>query len=312
MSGAQAAAASGCCCRPLIGCPCDNPNRPGAIFDASLSSVLVSMDVSVNHSFYDDRSAYPACPGQGCGCTGQVVAWPYAYQHQGRGVQFDETCFCAKNDCPGCYPFHLNATASNAILRRNPHIGAEMVRTVSVGTLDHVIGTWSWQPYQAAYCAGNDGSRVRRYCRFPYLDVVGGLRSGVEIDPNGQYIGVNGEYTTGLYGSNTGSVCAVIDIGIGRGFNCDYLARVSVVYMSIASLLDVVNADGTVPAYLLPQLELTWYYRKPCLSPSDTMLGTYIRDGDADIERYRTDQDCGPSHYFDDLRATAGDTLTVS
>ena len=312
MSGAQAAAASGCCCRPLIGCPCDNPNRPGAIFDASLSSVLVSMDVSVNHSFYDDRTTYPACPGQGCACTGLVFAWPYAYQHQGRGYKQDEACFCAKNDCPGCYPFHLNATASSAILRNIPQsFGGPRFRTVSVSALDHVIGTWSWQPYQAAYCIGNDGIRVRRYCRFPYIDVAGGITTSVVVDPNGQYVNdVTGEYTMGLHGSNIGSMCALLDITISyQGWLCGYEARVAVVYRSLAGILDVINGgyltDDLLPRYI-------WHYQKPCLSPSDTVLGTYVRVEPADIESYDTDQDCGPSHYFDDLRATAGDTLTVS
>lgn len=327
MSGAQAAAASGCCCRPLIGCPCDNPNRPGAIFDASLSSVLVSMDVSISHACLNDVTTN-GCPGQPCDCfaqpsnPGQAIL--YGYQTQGRAPDPDLDCTdsqgnqiqCVKGSCPGCYPFYINANAQTAILTRQ---GQQGWRTVSASPLEHTIGNWSWQAVQAGWCPSTDGSvRVRRYCPFAYLDTAGGIRPGVLVDRNGQYVDeVTYEYTTGLHGSNIGAIYAVVDVTLGYygsgygGAECGYEAVVRMHYLSLASLLDAVSGGGLLPS-LESSLALTWHYRKQCLSPSDTALGTYVLVSPADIERYSEFQPCGPSYAFDDLRATAGDTLTVS
>lgn len=324
----QAAGAAGCCCRPVEGCPCDDPNRPGAVFDASLTSVLMEFDINVDHATRDDVNRI-GCPGATCPCTAPA-ANPggnpeYGYQSQGRSPDPDLDCTdsqgnpipCVQGPCPGCFTRTLNASGSSAILRR-PTLALGPMQTIAQVPGEYVIGTWSWAPYQAGYCVDQtSGVRVRRFCPFRYLDTLGGTGANIIVDPNGQYVdAITYNYTYGGTGMDIGLMRAVVSASVSYrgtgpyGQQCGYTAVVSVRYRSGAGLADEVGVEDAY--YTTGPQQLAWYYFKPCMSASDTMLGTYTLVSPADIDAYEEFQVCGPSYSFDMLRASATSTLTIS
>ena len=327
MSAHGAAAAAGCCCRATEGCLCTDPARPGAAFDSSLSSVSADLDISVSHATYNNVVPGP-CPGTPCYCSPDFQVGIYGYQKRGSSVDPDADCYgpgnqfipCPTNSCDACTTYSINGSRSSSVLLRwlngTQFFGAQFAsRTVNL--LDHSMGQWTWLPQQVGYCESG-AVRVRRHCAFPY-GIGGGLRLGVRIDPNGQYINdETGEYTVGRFTSNIGRVSAIIDVSVGYSANypCSYEARVGIGYLSIASLFDAIyDTDGfLVGGGGANSYVASWTYLKPCRGASDNILGTYAlsQDTPADMESYSEFQPCGRSHAYDDFRATAGDTLVIS
>lgn len=323
MSAHGAAAAVGCCCRPTEGCRCDDPARPGAAVDASLSSIAASLDVSLAHTSYDNVVSGP-CPGEPCYCAPDFVVadGTWGYQKRGSSVDPDADCYgpdntpiaCPKNTCGSCSLYRIGAVARSSVLERDPRLSAVAFATRMTATRQHTFGNWSWFPQRAGFCQPDgSGIRVRKYCAFPY-GVSGGETPSATVDPNGQYIdGLTGQYTNGRWGPDIVRVSAVLSISvIYEAWQCAYAATASISYMSLASIRDTVADSNGFPP--IGSEMATWIYLKPCRSATDSVLGTYVLSTDtpAKVERYTEFQPCGRSHAYDSFLATAGAVLTLS
>lgn len=286
----------------------------------------MSLDVSLNHVTYNNVVPGP-CPGTPCYCSPDFQIGTYGYQKRGSSVDPDADCYgpdntsipCPVNQCEACSAYSISANRRSSILSRWPtgtqFFGAQFAsRTVNI--YDHTMGSWNWQAQQVGYCESG-AVLVRRHCAFPYA-IAGGLRAGVLIDPNGQYIDdVTGDYTQGRFSSNIGSIYAVLDVSVGYSatYPCSYEARVGIAYMSFASIFEAtLDTDGFLVAGGLTGSYLaSWIYLKPCRGGNDNIIGTYAlsQDTPQDVERYSEFQPCGRTHAYDDLRATASDTLEI-
>lgn len=324
MSGIVAAAqSSGCCCRPQQGCTCSNPNRPGAIIDRGLTSIAIESQFG-----YDESEQSNQAPSCGCECH---VPWdalrygPYGgtqYAYAGNGAVVDpdfsegtpcESVVCRGGGCSGCPVWRVSAEFGTVVAEAYPGNLQMKWRTVIRQPLDHVVASWNWRPRMVGYCQQDPASgypdlRIRRVCGFSRI----GNPIGTSLDPNGQYIDTStGEYT----GSNIGplNVYASADVSgpfyAGGASTCTYVARINLTEMFLTPTIERLLAEGQII------LGGVLTYHKPCLSPTDTVLGTYRLVGNPSdwySDAYAEDQACGAAAWFRDLRYTVPTTLRIS
>lgn len=350
MSGIVAAAqSSGCCCRPQEGCLCTNENRPGAVTDRSFTSILVSCDVNYAQEFRFNGGSFNGFCGSPCRCAPvNTSGWSdwgfeggnlYRYAVTGNRVyqDLDKQCLgCTTTSCPACHAESVNGSLSSAALRRVTFPGDPLYYefwSLSMSSLtEQSIGVWTWTPTRPGYCVDPDRHpyRIRRFCNNPLYQLGGGTEGvlpQVVIDPNGQYIRAdNAEYANGRWGSNIGAIYLMYSIHVLAPSlaRCYYEARVNLHFMSFANIRDTVadcgngqlpmDIPGTINGFGCGGSQVaSWTYRKPCASPSDSVLGTYERVGEADQDSYTQapEDRCGRSQFYVDVRASAGDTLTI-
>ena len=325
MSGILAAAqSSGCCCRPTEGCTCGDPNRPGAIIDRTITSVAVECDMTL-----DDAERNNGCYALGCSCNcfgssiyGEFGQPRYGYQTNGSIIDPDFTegteCEgrgCTAGCCGGC-PAYSCSSAFDIAVAEQVVAGVAAWSSVIVGVFDNVAGAWNWQPFQAGYCtaATDPLLRIRKYCPFSY---VGGPTGG-SVDPNGQYVNTEtGEYTGGNIGLLRAYRATEVSVATGPGGPCAYLARVAIGYLfqgELQALLDAAPGGilGGIPFFPGSANAVIGEYVKPCLSPTDTVLGEYTLAYQPDYDYTEEDQECGRIRFFRERRASFPQTLVIS
>lgn len=342
MSGIVAAAqSSGCCCRPAEGCLCDNPNRPGAVLDRQMTAISVDAQIDIREQLHHD-----SCPNFGCSCPcssgfpadyGTPPGPMYSYKYNGAVVDPDftegtecESIACKRGCCGGCPTLSIGPNFGSQTLDQ-VSAGAQRWRTMFTDAFSHQIASWNWQPRQVGYCVDpNSGIRVRRYCIGPFggwsagpfpgdprqPDLLINAPSGI-VDPNGQYLTPAGAYT----GANVGlcSAYAFADIEYGSIFEgqCGYLATLHIAYMFMTSLRDIVRISNnrwdpySNHPYQRP-FTLGSAYFKPCESPSDTVLGTYVKVLGDDTYIEWVDPECGRIRGFYEFDMTFPQTIEVS
>lgn len=328
MSGILAAAQSaGCCCRPQEGCTCSDPNRPGAIIDQGLTSVLVTSGFGIDearrlNSSPSDCTGCPCSPLLGYGTYGI-----YGYRAIGAVLDPDfdagecESRGCTSGPCPSCPTYSCSAEVGSVVVYRGgPFVpGAQWSSRITFEG-ENRIGQWSWTPRQVGWCTptSNPSLRVRSFCPFIYNQFGSAGLGNLISDPNGAFIDVTtGAYGNTPYGNTVGRIIAVASAAVGYGFAfgggtsdpCSYYAQVSIHYISEWNLRRFL-AD---PFYGLP-FDATYsaLYRKPCQSPTDTVLGTYELVYDPEYDLYEQDPECGALRWFNEIRATVPRTLVVS
>ena len=321
MSGILAAAqSSGCCCRPQEGCTCSDPNRPGAIIDQGLTSVLVTSGFGI-----DEARRLNSSPSDcnGCPCSGFPLYGPYGYQAIGSVIDPDlaegdcEGRGCTSGPCPSCPTYSCSSDVGSVVAHREQSFPFPTWRSRITFEGENRIGQWSWTPRQVGWCnpAGSTTTRIRRFC--PFIYSTNGTQFGNLIsDPNGAFIDAStGAYGNTPYGNTVGRVIAVAEAavsGVGSdalGDPCSYYASVSVHYLTewrlrrfLAEDFPPLSFDATYSAL----------YRKPCQSPTDTVLGTYELVYDPEYDLYEQDPECGALRWFNEIRATVPRTLVVS
>lgn len=324
MSGIVAAAqSSGCCCRPQQGCTCSNPNRPGAIIDRGLTSIAIESQFGYDESELSNKTT-------NCGCVCAVPSdalryGPYGgtqYTYDGNGSAVDpdfaegtpcESVACRGGGCSGCPVWRVSAEFGTVIAEAQPQTIQMRWRTVIRQPLDHVVASWNWRPRMVGYCQQDPASgypdlRIRRCCYFSRL----GNTIGTSLDPNGQYIDTaTGNYT----GTNIGPLNVYAGAQVfgpsyaGGSSTCSYVAKIALIEMFLTPTIERLLADGEI---VLPGVV---EYTKPCLAPTDTVLGTYRLAGNPSDwygDRYSEDQECGPTTWFRDVRYTVPTTLRIS
>ena len=326
MSGIVAAAqSSGCCCRPTEGCTCSDPNRPGAVIDRGLSSVAVDCDMSLEDSERNNGCSNfgCSCPCSGEGIYGNPGGVQYGYQSNGSIVDPDfaedtecESLICRAGCCGGCPTYRCRSDFGTGIAEQVT-LGVAGWLSVTRAVFDNVAGTWNWQPQQVGYCTREDVPlvRIRKYCLFSYTGLPGGV-----IDPNGQYLNMDGSYT----GENIGllrayracEVSGCCGPGTQGSQDCLYRVRIAIGYLFQYELQDIfASSVGGV----MQGIPLRFYingivadYIKPCQSPTDTVFGTYTRVGEPGYSYAEEDQECGRIRFFRERIAAFPNTLTVS
>lgn len=322
MSGILAAAqSSGCCCRPAEGCTCESPTRPGAVFDRSLTAISVTGEVTVDHAYRSNGSPYAGCE---CPCSpvGAVYgsgAIRYGYRPQGSivdpdGLTPEDPCYpgCTTFGCGGCPAYTLSASTGTVVCAQSfPGTQQWASRVIQFG--DNFAGQWSWQGRRVGYCTSTQGVRVRSFCPFLYRP-ADYATSG--IDPNGAFIDFDGNYVQTPYGDSLGRLHAiqyarVMGVPTLGGPFCGYTVRIGMVFAFTWDILKALAEDGQwLPTAALPDYHADYF--KPCLSPSDTVLGTYEIGDVPQYDRYEADQSCGPIQYFEDLRVSFPNTIEVA
>lgn len=320
MSGIQAAAqSSGCCCRPQEGCTCSDPNRPGAIIDRGLTSVLVTSGFGI-----DEARRLNSSPSDcnGCPCSGFPLYGPYGYQAIGSVIDQDlaegdcEGRGCTSGPCPSCPTYSCSAEVGIVVAHREQSFPFPTWRSRITFEGENKVGQWSWTPRQVGWCnpASSTTTRIRRFCPF-LLSGAGGQFGDLIVDPNGAFIDVNtGAYGNTPYGNTVGRIIAVAEasvLGVGSGgFSdpCSYYATVAVGYISEWSMRQLLATTGQATA----EGGYSALYRKPCQSPTDTVLGTYELVYDPEYDLYEQDPECGALRWFNEIRATVPQTLVVS
>jgi hypothetical protein len=155
-----------------------------------------------------------------------------------------------------------------------------------------------------------------------------GVLPAVVVDPNGAYVrSDNGEYASGRWDTTIGRVHVMYSILVEPPniALCKYRAQVDLSFMSVANIRDTFADCGNSQFPMdIPggrtgigcggYPRVTWLYEKPCASPSDTVFGTYALVGPQDIEEYSQapEDRCGRTQWYNDMRASAGPTLTIS
>lgn len=325
MSGIVAGVQSGgCCCQPQ-GCTCSDPNRPGAIVDASITAISVEAELGIVEVRRSNGRIYAGCGPCPCRYSGVNGAlgpvWGtgpsgpyYAYVPGGCIVDPDftdgtecESLACMPGGCPCCPEYRISAVFGNQVLERAPAGSLHEWATVSRTVGDHAVGSWNWQPRQVGYCDATDGplpnARVRRYCAFPLLEYSDGLAGP---DPNGAFVDGGGNYT----GGNVGlcAAYAVAGVSVPSANRCSYEAVIDIVYDFHAYRLgSIAQAGGT-----LVQGAGRYVYRKPCVTPHDTVLGTYecVACGPTFLEW--EDQECGRERAYMLRDITPPQTIAIS
>ena len=133
-------------------------------------------------------------------------------------------------------------------------------------------------------------------------------------DPNGAFIdATTGVYGNTPYGNTVGRIIAVAEVdvsgvGLTPGDQCSYYARVAIGYINEWSVRQLLATTGEAN----PFGGYSATYRKPCQSPTDTVLGTYELVGDPEYDFFTEDPSCGRIRWFDERRATVPQTLVVS
>ena len=318
MSGIVAASQSGgCCCRPLP-CQCTNPNRPGAIVDASLTAINIEAEYNYIERFRINRENWYGCEGCPCGSGLGGAAPPevvYVYQRNGCSTlpAFTEgtPCTpCTASSCVCCPEYAISATFGNRVLEKQP--GA-LWSTVFRSSLEHIAGSWNWQPRMVGFCIPTDSVnvRVRKFCNFAPIQTIPGPSTTPAKDPNGQYIDANGNYL----GGNVGPchMYAAASVRYVGGASCYYEARIQMYYTyqewQSGLILDRGGTWVWNPAGLMTGGAV---YRKPCRSPFDSVLGNYECVFCDSSYYYDDNTNCGPFARFQEQDITFPDFLTVS
>ena len=324
MSGIVAASQSGgCCCRPLP-CQCTNPNRPGAIIDRGITALNINAEIDILSRFRWNSRPYEgcgACPCLGVGSGGvdygiryQAATGGRAYIYVRNGCVYDseyedEECgalVCRPAGCTCCPEYRVSANYGSQVVERTSSPGMPPGwSAVSANVFDHLIGSWNWQPRQVGHCVQSPSPtpyevRVRRYCQTPFGTPYG-------VDPNGQFVDDAGNYTGGNTGPAnyyaTGSVLTPESTG-----TCFYHAYVGYVTEFQTFRGDLIaQAQGRLiePGGI--------WYRKKCLSPYDTVFGTYeCYQACEGYYSYVTDNRCGEIVYVAETDITHPQTITVS
>lgn len=322
MSGIVAAAqAGGCCCRPQ-GCVCSDPNRPGAVFDRQLTSLVVVGEMTVDERRLDNGG--PA-GGEKCECpcspddiifgTGAIT---YGYRSPGRIVDPENTlpgdpCFpgCTAFGCGGCPTYGVSANTGEMVCEQ-----------VEFGTLlwqsrnrifgQNMVGGWNWSGRRVGHCVAPDGIvRVRTCCRFIEFGYPIGYGDLI-VDPCGAFVNSEGQYGSTPYGDTLGTIHAVQYANVfapplfGPN-NCRYRLGIGIGYMFTHSVLEQLAIDG----FYYPTVGIGASYSKPCLSPTDTVLGTYTLDYVPDYDYYFEDPGCGRIRWYKELRTSFPNTVEV-
>lgn len=321
MSGILAAAQSaGCCCRPQQGCTCSNPNRPGAIIDQSLTSVLVTSEFGI-----DEARRINGSPSDclGCPCSAQFGYGQYgSYAYRAVGSVIDPDVAegdcqgrgCTSGPCPSAPAYSCSAEVGGVVVYRGgPFVpGAQWSSRITFEG-ENRIGQWSWSPTQVGWCTPDSAPFLRVRSFFPFVYNQFGTQFGSLLsDPNGAFIDTSGNYAGTPYGNTVGRIIAVASASIGFngfGFECAYQATVSIHYISEWKLRRFLAE----PFFGLP-FDATYSvsYRKPCLAPTDTVLGRYDLVADPQYDFYEQDAECGPLRSFTEIRQTLPQTLVVS
>jgi hypothetical protein len=332
MSGIVAAAQSaGCCCRPVEGCTCGDPNRPGSVFDRQLTAIAVTGEVTVDHAFRRNGSPYTGC---GCDCfsvgtTYGTGAVRYGYRSPGAitdpdGLEPSDPCYpgCVNGGCGGCPTYSVSANTTTVICTQAvPGVAswASEIRTFG----DNFVGAWSWQGRRVGHCIGTQGVRVRSCCAFlgeaDGTTTLASLPSDLIVDSCGAFIDPEtGVYVQTAYGASLGRLHMVQYARLdASGFTvpnqCGYTVRLGVTWAFTWEILKALSEDGVWPSPNAPALDgYHADYFKPCLSPSDTVLGRY-EIGDVPLyDRSSVDQECGAIRAFEDLRVTFPNEVIVS
>lgn len=287
--------------------------------DQGLTSVLVTSGFGIDESRRRNASAYDC---NGCPCSGFPLYGPYGYQAVGAVLDPDFTegdCEgrgCTSGPCPSCPTYSCSAEVGGVVAHREQVAPFVTWRSRITFEGENRIGQWSWTPRQVGWCnpAGSTTTRIRRFCPFIYSSE--GMQFGSLIaDPNGAFIdGTTGAYGSTPYGNTVGRIIAVAEasvLGVGAGGfadSCSYYATVAVGYISEWSLRQLLATTGQATA----EGGYSALYRKPCQSPTDTVLGTYELVADPEYDLYEQDPECGALRWFNEIRATVPRTLVVS
>ena len=326
MSGILAAAqSSGCCCRPQQGCACSDPNRPGAVIDRGITALAVDSDMSL-----DDAERENGCFALGCSCPcspGTALIGPpggpfYSYQPNGAIVDPDfvegtecEALACRAGCCGGC-PEYTCRSSFGTCVAEQIGVGVASWSSVTRTVVENVAGIWSWFPQQVGYCTqpDNPAVRVRKFCPFSYVGL-----SVSDYDPNGQYINPStGQYT----GENIGrlrayravEVYGIIGIGIPAE-QCKYRARIAIGYLFEFDLQRIFGQGGGAMRGIVAEIAVNGIvaeYSKPCLAPTDTVLGEYTLDYEPQYDYSFVDPECGRIRAFRERFASFPRTLNIS
>lgn len=297
------------------------------MFDRQLTSIAVTGEITVDHAIRDNGSV-----SQGCGCdcfsngpffgTGSVR---YGYQPQGSITDPDflfpgDPCYpgCVRGECPGCATTSVSVATDTVICEQDaPGVAAWSSRVRSFS--ENFIGSWSWNASRVPYCIQpSSGFRIRRYCPFALLGTPFSLLDGYQnvlVDPAGAFIDMDtGAYVSTPHGETLGTLHAVQYARVAHvpfiadGAPCDYRIIMGIGFQFTWHILRDLRQSGValIPSgYEAP-------YRKPCILPSDTVLGTYGLEYLPEYDRRFEDQECGPIRYFDDLRVSFPQTIEVS
>ena len=314
MSGIVAAAQSaGCCCRPSEGCTCASANRPGAVLDRQITAIAVAGEVTVDHAYLNNGSPYTGCgcPCEPIGMTLGTGAIRYGYRPQG-GINDPDSlvpgdpCYpgCIYGDCTGCGTYTLSVATSSVVCPQSV-AGTAQWSSVTEQVGENFIGQWSWRGRRAGYCNSINGVRVRSFC--PFLYAPPAVRG--EVDPNGAFVDVNtGEYVTTAYGETVGRLHAVQFARVVTvptvGGDCGYTVQIGVRLGFSWHILKALAEYGVWPPPVPSEIpaEYVASYFKPCLAPTDTVLGRYELVEHPQYDRYIEDQECGRIRAYEDLR----------
>lgn len=330
MSGIVAAAqSSGCCCRPQEGCLCTDPNRSGAVIDRGITALYVESEMSLEDAERDNGCASSGCD---CPCSGTVTYGSsggirYGYRHNGAIIDPDSIdgteCDgrgCTAGCCGGCPVWECQANFGSCIAEQDAPGQARWL-SVTRAVLENVAGIWNWAPTQEGYCTTDSDLllRIRKYCPFSRVPSVLSAGGRQDIDPNGQYVNVDtGQYT----GTNIGLLFAYKAVEVygccGPAIpaeQCGYRVRISIGYLFQHQLEQIFSqsvggAMRGIPIELASN-GIVAEYSKPCLSPSDTVLGEYSLDYMPQYDYSDEDPDCGRIRWFRERFASFPSTIMV-
>jgi hypothetical protein len=320
MSGIVAAAqSSGCCCRPVEGCTCSDPNRPGAVADRQITAIAVSGEITYDHAVRRNGSSVLGC---NCECFALEAsllgsgAIRYGYQSQGSIVdpdfiEPDDPCQgCTNGACGGCNAYSIS-TSTSTIICPQALPGAQAWQSRSTQFGDNIVGQWSWRGRRVGYCIGFDSQnfpRVRKFCQFPPLGPLSfypEIDLGVPVDPNGAFININtGEYIGTPYGETLGRLHAIQSAQVltvpssFAGGPCEYRVSIGLGFKYTWQILRDLATLGFSP----DSASVGATYRKPCLAPTDTVLGTYEIEYVPEYDFRYEDPECGAMRDFEELR----------
>jgi hypothetical protein len=188
---------------------------------------------------------------------------------------------------------------------------------------ENFVGAWNWRGRQVGYCTSANGVRVRSCCAFigrvGGTDTLASLPSDLVVDLCGAFISPQtGTYVNTAYGATLGRLHMVQYARLdASGFTvpnqCGYTVRLGVTWAFTWEILKALSEDGVWPSQNAPALDgYHADYFKPCLSPSDTVLGRY-EIGDVPLyDRSSVDQECGAIRALEDLRVTFPNEVIVS